>query len=130
MESGGPLSSGVSFFCFHALGDTKQKKPTPPDRGPPLHVNRVLVTRFMEEMSHLFLFTFFHCRSFSPCIGGCLSPPLHNYHVVLPTKKCLLCYLSLPLDLCHPFSRLAALACRLLSLFLCLSLALFPNLWT
>ena len=24
--SGGPQSSGVGFFCFHALGDTKQKK--------------------------------------------------------------------------------------------------------
>ena len=41
--SGGPRSSGVSFFCFHALGDTKQKKLTPLGRGPPLHVNRVLV---------------------------------------------------------------------------------------
>ena len=40
--SGGPRSSGVGFFCFHALGDTKQKKPTPLDRGPPLHVNRPL----------------------------------------------------------------------------------------
>ena len=39
--SGGPRSSGVGFFCFHALGDTKQKKPSPLDRGPPLHVNRV-----------------------------------------------------------------------------------------
>ena len=30
-----------------------------------------LVTRFMEEMSYVFSFTFFfHCRSFSPCIGG------------------------------------------------------------
>ena len=38
--SGGPRSSGVGFFCFHALADTKQKKPTPLDRGPPLHVNR------------------------------------------------------------------------------------------
>ena len=25
-------SSGVGFFCFHALGDTKQKKYTPLDR--------------------------------------------------------------------------------------------------
>ena len=40
--SGGPRSSGAGFFCFHALGDTKQKKPTPLNRGPPLHVNRVL----------------------------------------------------------------------------------------
>ena len=53
-----------------------------------------------------------------------LSPPLQNFHVVLPTKKCLLCFLSLALDLCRPFSRWVSLACRLLSLFLCLSLAL------
>ena len=39
--SGGLRSSGVGFFCFHALGDIKQKKPTPLDQGPPLHVNRV-----------------------------------------------------------------------------------------
>ena len=29
----GTLFSGVSFFCFHALEDTKLKKPTPLDRG-------------------------------------------------------------------------------------------------
>ena len=40
--SGGPRSIGVGFFCFHALGDPKQKKLTQLDRGPPLHVNRVL----------------------------------------------------------------------------------------
>ena len=39
--SRGPRSSGVGFFFFYALGDTKQKKPTPLDRGSPLHVNRV-----------------------------------------------------------------------------------------
>ena len=44
--------------------------------------------------------------------------------VVLPTKKCLLCFLSLALNPCCPFSRWASLACRPLSLFLCLSLTL------
>ena len=44
--SGGPRSSGDGFFCFHALEDTKQRKPTPLDRGPPLHVNRVFVSGF------------------------------------------------------------------------------------
>ena len=39
--SGGPRSSGVGFFCFHALEDTKQKNLTPLDQGPPPHVNRV-----------------------------------------------------------------------------------------
>ena len=47
--SGGPRSSGVGFFCFHALEDTKQKKSTPLDRGPPLHVNRVLVFNTLES---------------------------------------------------------------------------------
>ena len=37
----GPRFSGVGFFCFYALRDTKQKKPTPLDRGPPLHINKV-----------------------------------------------------------------------------------------
>ena len=45
----------------------------------------------------------------------------------LVTKTCLLCCLSLALYLCRPFSRWASVACRLLSLFLCLSLALFSN---
>ena len=40
--SGGPRSSGVSFFCFVSPRAWKQKKATPLDRGPPLHVNRPL----------------------------------------------------------------------------------------
>ena len=52
------------------------------------------------------------------------SPPLQNFHVVLPTKKCLPYFLSLALDLCRPLSRWASLACLLFSLFLCLSLSL------
>ena len=40
------------FFCFHALRDSKQKKTTPLDRGPPLHVNRVLLPndRYFDTM--------------------------------------------------------------------------------
>ena len=29
-----------------------------------------LVTRFLEEISYVFSFTFFHSRSFSPCIAS------------------------------------------------------------
>ena len=36
-------------------------------------------------------------------------------------------FLSLALNPCHPFSRWASLACRPLSLFLCLSLALYSK---
>ena len=93
-----------------------------------------LVTRFMKEMSYVFSFPFFllpliftlhWCRW--PLAFLILSPLLQNFHVVLPTKKFLLCFLSLALDLCRPFSRWASLACRLLSLFLCLSLALYSK---
>ena len=41
--SGGPRSGGVSFFCFVSPRAWKQKKLTPLDRGPPLHVNRPLI---------------------------------------------------------------------------------------
>ena len=51
------------------------------------------------------------------------SPQLQNCHVVLVTKKSLLCCLFLALDLCRPFSRWASLACRLLSL------PLFSKFW-
>ena len=84
----------------------------------------------MEEMSYVFSFLFFfHYGSFSPCLGGLpiLPPPLQNFLVVLPTKKCLLCFLSLTLDLCHPFSRWASLTCCLLSPFLYLSPALYSK---
>ena len=86
----------------------------------------------MEELSYVFLFTFFSLPliftlRWWPLAFLILSPPLQNFHVVLPTKKCLLCFLSLALDLCRPFSRWASLACRLLSLFLCLSLALYSK---
>ena len=40
--SGGPRSSGVGFFCFVSSRASKQKMPTPLDRGPPLHVNKPL----------------------------------------------------------------------------------------
>ena len=46
-----------------------------------------VVTRFMEEMSYVFLFTFFQCRSFSlwwPLAFLIFSPPLQHFHVVVP----------------------------------------------
>ena len=53
--------------------------------------------------------------------------PLQNFHVILPTKNVSFGFLSLALNPCHPFSRWASLACRPLSLFLCLSLALYSK---
>ena len=69
-----------------------------------------LVTRFMEEMLYMFSFTFFYSRSFSPCIGGrqhlLFSHCCYKiFMLFFQQKKCLLCCLSLTLDLCRPFSR-------------------------
>ena len=60
--SGGPRSGGVGFFCFHALGDTKQKKHTPLDRGPPLHVNRALEFNSRKICQHLTNWTYWNKR--------------------------------------------------------------------
>ena len=80
------------------------------------------VLRFMEEMSYVFSFTFFSLQLIFtlywwPLPFLILWPPLQNVHVVLPTKKCLLCFLALALDLWRPFSRWASLACQLIFSF-------------
>ena len=54
-----------------------------------------------------------------------LSPLLQNFHVVLPTKKCLQCFFSLSLDLCRPFSRWVSHACRFFSFSLSFSCSIF-----
>ena len=122
--SGGPRFSEVNFFCFVSPRAWKQKKPTPLDRGTPLHVNRPLVTRFLEEMSYVFSITYFSLpliftMHWWPLAFFMLSLPLQNFHVVLPTKKASVSFvfLSLALGLCHLFCRWASLACCLLSLF-------------
>ena len=92
-----------------------------------------LVTRFMEEISYSFLFTlFFHCRSFSPwwpLAFLIFSPPLKNFHVVLPTKNVSFAfYLSLLLSVAL---FLVELRWPIAS-FLFFSVFLFsyiPNLW-
>ena len=92
----------------------------------------LLVARFMEEMSYVFSFTLFSLPliftlHWWPLAFLIVSPPLQNFHVVLPAEKSLLCFLSLALDLCRPFCRWVSLACRLLSLFLCVFLALYSK---
>ena len=82
---------------------------------------------FMEEISYAFSFTFFSVPLiFSlhwwPLAFLILSPPLQNFNVVLLKKK-----FSFVFYLYRPFSRWVSLACHLLSLFLCLSLALYSK---
>ena len=87
---------------------------------------------FYGGKSYVFSFTFFSLPLIFPLYWWplaflILSPPLQNFHVVLLTKKCLLCFLSLALDLCRPLTRWASPVCRLLSLFLCLSPSLYSK---
>ena len=67
-----------------------------------------LVTRFMEEMSYVFSFTFFHCRSFSPCICGRLHFLFCHrcYKIFLlffQQKNSFFFFFFSSLDLCRPF---------------------------
>ena len=62
--SGRPRSSGVGFFCFHALGDTKQKKPTPLDRVSPTPCKQGLSFSLHE----------YHIQKFSFCTSPSPSP--------------------------------------------------------
>ena len=112
--------------CLHGVGDpgilgwfllfsrsrghkTKETSATRP--GPPTPCKQGLSYTF----SYVFSFTsffFFHCRSFSPSIGGPLaslifSPPLQDFQVVLPTKKCLLCFFVSCSRSLSPFSSLS-----------------------
>ena len=96
-----------------------------------------LVTRFMEEMSYVFSFTFFFSLPLIftlhwwPLAFLILSPLLQNFFVVLSTTKMPPLFFFLrPRSLSPFFSRWASLACRLLlffPVFLCLYI---PNLWT
>ena len=76
----GTRSSGVGFFCFHALGNTKQKKLTPLDRGPPLHVNRVLVCMF--------------CFPNSDHINQSINQSKHLFHYSKHTQQKLISWLG------------------------------------
>ena len=63
----------VSYDCNEKLPETSQ-----------LHVLK------RKLLSYVLLFTFFHCCSFSPSWPLAFlifSPPLQNFHVVLPTKN-------------------------------------------
>ena len=93
-----------------------------------------LVTLFLEEMSYVFSFTFFSLPliftlHWWPLAFLMLSPPAAaTKFSCCSSKKNVSFFLalwSLALDLCRPFYRWASLACRRLSLFLCLSLALY-----
>ena len=89
-----------------------------------------LVTRFMEEMSYVFSFTFFllsliFTLHWWPLAFPILSlPPATKFSCWSSSKKMsLLFFISCSRPCCRPSSRWVSLAYRLLSLFLCLSIS-------
>ena len=70
-------------------------------------VTSPLVTRFIEEMSYMFSFTFFHCRSFSPCIGGRQHFLFSHrrYKIVMLFFEQKNVFFVVYFCLCRPFSR-------------------------
>ena len=90
---GGPRSSGVGFFCFHALGDTKQKKLTPLHRGPPTPCKQGLNNVLYLTMISLFLckwevkMSYSHVTPWTPNIFNILNG-------VVFKQKLFLCVIS------------------------------------
>ena len=87
-----------------------------------------LVTRFMEEMSYLFLFAiFFSLPPIFTLVAASISQFLTAatiFSCCSSNKKRLHSFLSLAVAVCRSFYRWASLTCYLFSLFLCLSLSL------
>ena len=88
-----------------------------------------LVTRFMRKCRTCFRSLFFTAAHFHlALVAGSISHFFRRYKLFMlffQQKSVSFHFLSLALDPCHPFSRWASLACRPLSLFLRLSLALY-----
>ena len=98
------------------------------------HVKRPLVTRFFEEMSYVFSFTFFslpfifHLALVAASVSHFVTAATKFSKKKLPSLFLFFFFrLSFALDLCPPFSRWASLASQQLSLFLCLSLSLYSK---
>ena len=94
------------------------------------------VTRSIEGMSYVFSFTFFSLSliftlHWWPLAFLILLPPLQNFHVVRPTKRCFLCFLSLALDLSVALFLVELRWPAAYFLFFSVFLLLYiPNLWT
>ena len=91
-----------------------------------------LVTRFMEEMSYVFSFTFFHCRSFSPCICGRLHFLFCHrcYKIFLlffQQKNASFVFFSPPQISVALFFSLSFACLQPTSLFPCISLSLYSK---
>ena len=120
------FARAAHFFCTFLCGCFARLLTT-------LNFHKLLSYTFNGGNVERVLVPFYlHCPcSFSPCIGDryhfLFCHHCYKMFMLFFQQKCLLCFLSLALDLCRPFSRWASLACRLLSLFLYLSPALYSK---
>ena len=95
-----------------------------------------LVSCFLKERSYVFLFSFFSLPLTFTLHWWLLAfllslPPLQNFHVVIPTKKCLLFFISRSRSLLLFFSLSFAGLLLTLSFLGAVCLLLFiSNLWT
>ena len=78
-------------------------------------------TRFC--LPFFFTAAHFHLALVATSISHVVTAAITKFSCRSSNKKVSFVFLSLALDLCRPFYRWASLACRLLSRFLCLSLA-------
>ena len=84
---------------------------------------------FGENVARVFVYFFFftaahvHLALVATSISHVVTAAITKFSCRSSNKKVSFVFLSLALDLCRPFYRWASLACRLLSRFLCLSLA-------
>ena len=90
-----------------------------------------LVTRFVEEMSYMFLFTFFHCRYFHLALVAASISHFVNATTKFPScssnKKCLLGFFISRSKSLSPFFSLSFAGLLPTFSFLCLSLALYSK---
>ena len=84
----------------------------------------VLVTRFIKEMSYVFLFLFFFSLRL---IFTLVAASISLFLTAATNFSCCPSNKEWPSFFCRSFSRWASLACRLFSLFLCLSLSLYSK---
>ena len=111
-----------------------------------LHVQHTFFVQIFAVVLHdcnvkLLSYTFFSFTIFSllliftlhwwPLAFLILSPPLQNSHVVRPTKRCFLCFLSLALDISVALFLAELRWPAAYFLFFAVFLLLYiPNLWT
>ena len=111
------LFISLPLFCTTTTRETSENRLTYTFQG--RNVTRFLV-HFFFSASH------FHLGLVAASISHFVTAAA-KFSCCPSNKKMSPLFLSLALNLCRPFSRWASLVCRLLSLFLCLSLVLYSK---